>query len=86
MSAKMNKAAEENIYLPKVPGESETLWVARNGHSWNIPCGRSVSVPAAVAKILRERDARAEAAKAFERAEAARAARAMTADGTMIRL
>lgn len=81
MSVKVKDKAEETVYLPKIPGESDTVWVARNGHSWNIPTGRQLRVPAVVADILRGRDASAEAAKAFERAEAERGKKAMTADG-----
>lgn len=75
----------EVIYLPIVSGEEPTVWVARNGRSWSIPRGQQVKVPKMVAEILRERDAREMAARAYAAEEAAKANQAVTENGTTIR-
>lgn len=75
----------EIIYLPIVSGEEPTVWVARNGRSWSIPRGQQVKVPKMVAEILRERDAREMAARAYAAEEAAKANQAVTENGTTIR-
>ena len=40
------------VFLPKIAGEDTTVFVGLNGKAWQIPRGKKVEVPAAVAEIL----------------------------------
>lgn len=80
------KVTTETIYLPLIPGEEDSVWVARNGHSWIIPRGKSVEVPAEVAEILRCRDMAEIKSREYSRKEAEKATKAMTPEGTEIKL
>ena len=40
------------VFLPKIPGEENTVFVGLNGKGYQVPRGKQVEVPAAVAEIL----------------------------------
>lgn len=63
------KPVMETVFIPKIPGEDETVFVGINGKSWLIPRGKSCEVPVFVADMLRERQRRQEAADEFSAAE-----------------
>lgn len=44
----------ETVFVPKIPGEADTVFVGLNGRSWTFPRGKSVQVPKPVADILRQ--------------------------------
>lgn len=54
-----------SVFVPKVPGEDPTLWVALNGKAWSIPRGKRTEVPADVAEIVFQRDANAQIADEY---------------------
>ncbi len=43
---------KEVVFIPKVSGEDENVWVGLNGKSWSIPRGKKTEVPRPVAEIL----------------------------------
>ena len=50
------------VFLPKVPGEPNTKYVAVNGKSWNIPRGKRCKIPKYVYdSVVRAEEARTEA-------------------------
>lgn len=48
------KATEEivEVFLPKVPGETPSVWVGVNGEGWQFPRGKKTKVPKRVADVL----------------------------------
>ena len=66
MATVKNTAPEMvSVYVPKIPGEHPSLWVAINGKSWNIPRGKRVEVPAKVAKLIQNCESNAQVADAY---------------------
>lgn len=43
---------KEIVFIPKVSGEDDSVWVGLNGKSWSFPRGEKVEVPEPVAEIL----------------------------------
>lgn len=43
-----------DVYVPRENGQS-SMFVAINGRTFNVPCGRTVSVPAPVAEVIEHR-------------------------------
>lgn len=64
------KAVQEtrSVFLPRISGEENTVFVGLNGRSWQIPRGRKVEVPAYVACVLEESERNARAASAYAQA------------------
>lgn len=54
-----------SVFVPKVPGEDPTLWVALNGKAWSIPRGKRTEVPVDVAEIVFQRDTNAQIADEY---------------------
>lgn len=50
MATKSEKMVE--VFIPKVPGEAPSKYVAVNGQAWQIPCGKKTTVPEHVAQVL----------------------------------
>lgn len=44
------------VFLPKIPGDDETVFVGLNGKAWLIPRGKRFEVPKPVAEILFQSD------------------------------
>ena len=63
------KPVMETVFVPKIPGEDDSVFVGINGKSWQIPRGKSCEVPAYVADMLRERQRKQEAAEDYSEAE-----------------
>ena len=55
----------ETVFLPRISGEENTVFVGVNGRSWQIPRGQKVEVPARVARVLDEADRNARIASAY---------------------
>ncbi|MBE5774327.1 MAG: hypothetical protein E7337_10385 [Clostridiales bacterium] len=67
----IQKVASENtetVFIPRVSGEEDTVFVGLNGRSWQIPRGKKVEVPAPVAKILAESEHNARIAGEYAKA------------------
>lgn len=62
------RAATEAVFLPRISGEENTVFVGLNGRSWQIPRGQKVEVPAPVARLLEESERNARAASAYAQA------------------
>lgn len=43
-----------SVFIPKMSGEDQMFFVGLNGKNWNIPRGKSVQVPKAVANIVEQ--------------------------------
>lgn len=61
-------AETECVFLPRVSGEENTVFVGLNGRSWQIPRGKKVEVPACVARVLDEAENNARIAGAYAQA------------------
>ncbi len=59
--------AEEmvEVFLPKVPGEAPTQYVALNGKAWQIPRGKKTQLPRDVALVLERAQLAQEAADKY---------------------
>jgi len=55
----------ETVFLPRISGEENTVFVGLNGRSWQIPRGKKVEVPACVARVLDESERNARIASAY---------------------
>lgn len=56
----------EDVYIPKINGD-KSQFVAVNGRSYMVPCGKTVSVPAPIAEVIRHsQEAMAEAEEVAE--------------------
>ena len=64
----MTGVARESVFLPRISGEENTVFVSLNGKSWQIPRGKKVEVPVAVARILEESERNARIAGAYAQA------------------
>lgn len=53
------------VFVPKVPGESPTVWVSVNGKSWQFPRGKKTPLPKYVADVLERSERFKEAAEQF---------------------
>ena len=68
MIEKTASAEMRNVFLPRISGEEDTVFVGLNGRSWQIPRGKRVEVPAAVAAVLDEAERNARIAGAYAQA------------------
>jgi hypothetical protein len=59
----------EPVFVPKVSGEDDTLFVALNGRTYLVPRGKRVEVPKPVADIIHASEDARSAADAFAEAE-----------------
>ena len=66
---KTSSVETKSVFLPRISGEEDTVFVGLNGRSWQIPRGKKVEVPVPVADVLdeAERNARIAGAYAQER-------------------
>ena len=62
---KAPEIVEVEVFLPKVPGEAPSQYVAVNGKAWQIPRGKKYKVPERVAKALARAQTAQEAADEF---------------------
>lgn len=62
----------ETVFVPKVSGDDDTLFVALNGRTFLVPCGKRVEVPKPVAAIIHASEDARTAADAFAEAEQAK--------------
>lgn len=56
---------KEVVFIPKVSGEDENVWVGLNGKSWSIPRGKKTEVPKPVAEILYQSERAKEAQEKY---------------------
>lgn len=47
---------KERLFIPIVSGEPDSVWIALNGRSWNIPRGVEVEIPKPVADVWRSKE------------------------------
>lgn len=70
MATKPNLMEEMvEVFLPKVSGEENTVYVALNGKAWQIPRGKRTQIPKAVADVLERSQAAQDAADRYSDAE-----------------
>ena len=63
------QVAMESVFLPRISGEENTVFVGVNGRAWQIPRGKKVEVPACVARVLDEAETNARIASAYAQAK-----------------
>ena len=66
---------KELLFIPIVPGEPESEWLALNGQSWIVPRGVQVEVPKPVAEIWHQKERAVAAARAAVMEEMAKASK-----------
>lgn len=62
-----NPETMKSVFLPRISGEEDTVFVALNGKAWQVPRGKKVSLPLALAQILEESEHNAQIARDYAR-------------------
>lgn len=68
MIEKAGACEMQSVFLPRISGEENTVFVGLNGRSWQIPRGKKVDVPVYVARVLEEAEHNARTASAYAQA------------------
>jgi hypothetical protein len=74
------------IFVPRIPGENKTQYVAINGKAWNIPCDEYWEVPKPVADIVMASQHNARLAREYSEAQQQAGKTAVAPDGSRIQI